>query len=161
MCLKTQVKTARFEVSDWLESFDNRAMEFFNGLVNVVQACMVLTTVDGKSVAPFLESAIFKLDAQTSQPLWVVLLLMVGCFQLVGLAIGTKRGTYVLRLFGSLASAFMSLAIVLALFNGPQPWILVVRYGIPVVAMTFTAGTLFAHHDAAMAIKETDASRRH
>jgi hypothetical protein len=156
MCFKSSVQSARFGVSDWLDTFETRIVEFPTALVNVVQACMVLTTYDGKSLAPFLESAIFRLDSQTTVPIWCVVLLVVGIFQFMALSIGTMRKTYLLRLVATCLSAFVSLAILLALIRGPQPWIVALRYAIPFGVMAFSTAVLYVKHEDAKAQDETE-----
>ncbi|BCM89064.1 hypothetical protein IAD21_00907 [Abditibacteriota bacterium] len=156
MCFKSSVRSARFGVSDWLEEFEpgHRTLEWGNAIVNAVQAIMVLTIVNGKSVAPFLESALFRLDSQTTVPIWVVLLLAAGCFQMLALAICAHRKTYLLRLWACIFSAFLALAILLALRSGPQPWIIVVRYSVPFFVQTFAVAVLMAKHRSALAEDE-------
>lgn len=151
MCLKSSVTAARFGLSDWLDTFETRIVECPTAIVNIIQALMVVTTIEGKSLAPFLESALFRLDANTIVPIWCALLLFAGVFQLLALVIGTARGTYALRLAAASLSAFVSLAVLLALFAGPQPWIVSIRYAIPFCTQAFCMGVLFVKHEDAKA----------
>lgn len=150
MVLAQTINDVRFSLVDWLSGFDTRLPEFSAGLINITQMLMVLTEYNGKSVAPFLESAIFRLELLQSQPFWCTVLCMTGLFQLTALGIGTRRNTYLLRFLASLCGTFVSLAIVLALMSGPQPFIVSWRYFIPFGIMFFATCSLWVKHQDAV-----------
>ena len=129
---------------DWLEGFDTRIVEFGCAARLLVLAGNVVSLDDsGKSVAPFLSSAIFTFD-NNAFVAWVFLG-VVGLLQFVALAAGTwpkRHGLpehYTARLWLSVFAAACCGFIVLAMAQLRSPLAVILTYSLSLGLNLFDA----------------------
>ena len=139
---------------DWLQGFDTRIVEFGCALRLLVLAANVISLdANGRSVAPFLASAIFAFDNNASI-LWFALG-VIGLWQLAALGIETwpkkqgKRERFSQRFFSSILAAACCAFLVFAMAQLHNPWAVVATYALSMVLNIFDAAVLWVKKEDA------------
>jgi hypothetical protein len=141
----------RLAFSEWLSNFDTRIVELGYGARGVTMALSVVTIYNGKSTAPFLQTALLNLSEATT--MWWTVLMLIGLFQVAALVVGTARKTFLLRAIASFLAGMVWAGITLAMVVSPQPLIVTSQYILGMLFNTFTGFVLLTQHDEA---RETD-----
>lgn len=156
--LRLRLRKQAEPVFDWFGDFEGtKAVEFGCALRLISLAGSVVShDSKGNSVAPFLSSTVFSFDQAGTVVL--TMLIIVGCCQLLTLAMGTmprrqgKEEEYGARSVCSFCAVFCLGFIVLAMMQAGQPFAVVFTYFLALALNLFNAIVLLVKHKDA---KET------
>lgn len=142
------VKHFRDKALLWLLGVDTRLSEFTLGCAAIINGVQAVTTRNGQSLAPFLNSAFSWLHFDAV--FWLAGLTAMGVLRLFCLALGMVRNNaYLPRGIISLLDGLMWAAIVTAIVTSPQPSIVAARYALAAFVSLIVALVLWLRFDVA------------